>query len=105
MIGLTVDVYRGRIAVPKFFDYALFVSFFPQLIAGPIMRGRELLPQLVAGGVLTSERTRSGLWLIASGLVKKVIFAEAPYDKEFIVTVKDKYGTKKKFTFTAFEPA
>jgi D-alanyl-lipoteichoic acid acyltransferase DltB (MBOAT superfamily) len=60
----------------------LFVTFFLHLIAGPIMRGHELLPQFEAGGVTHPVRTRRGLWLIASGLVKKCILADyllAPY--------------------------
>jgi D-alanyl-lipoteichoic acid acyltransferase DltB (MBOAT superfamily) len=46
------------------------------LIAGPIMRGYELLPQLESGGAPNAERTRRGVWLVAAGLVKKTIFAD-----------------------------
>ena len=45
-IAFQVDLYRGRTAKPKALDFALFLSFFPQLIAGPIVHGRRLLPQL-----------------------------------------------------------
>jgi alginate O-acetyltransferase complex protein AlgI len=77
IIALSVDTYRGSIPPVKSFSrYALFISFFPQLIAGPILRGREFLPQLEAGGEITAERNRRGVWLLASGLVKKVIFAD-----------------------------
>ncbi|MHC5062652.1 MAG: MBOAT family O-acyltransferase [Planctomycetota bacterium] len=77
MIALTVDTYRGRIeAVDSLPRYALFVSFFPQLIAGPIMRGREFLPQLEAGGEMTRRRNQRGLSLLASGMVKKVLIAD-----------------------------
>jgi alginate O-acetyltransferase complex protein AlgI len=77
IIALSVDTYRGTTPPVKSFSrYALFISFFPQLIAGPILRGYEFLPQLEQGGRFSSERTRRGLWLIASGLVKKVIFAD-----------------------------
>jgi alginate O-acetyltransferase complex protein AlgI len=86
IIALNVDVYRGDIAAPKnFARYLLFVSFFPQLIAGPILRGSEFLPQLARGGEFSAERTRRGLWLIASGLTKKVIFGDfllAPFVNE-----------------------
>ena len=77
IIALNVDIYRGvSPPVTSFARYSLFISFFPQLIAGPILRGSEFLPQLERGGVQSSSRTRRGLWLIASGIGKKVIFAD-----------------------------
>lgn len=77
IIALSIDAYRGEIDAPKGFGrYLLFVSFFPQLIAGPILRGREFLPQLARGGEFSAERTRRGVWLIAAGLTKKVIFGD-----------------------------
>lgn len=77
IIALHVDVFRGEIRAPqRFRDYALFISFFPQLIAGPIVRGHELLPQLQTGAAPTIERTRRGLWLLASGLLKKVVIGD-----------------------------
>ena len=86
IIALSVDVYRGSLReLPSLSRYALFVSFFPQLIAGPILRGNDFLPQLERGGLQDSVRNRRGLWLIASGLVKKVILADfflAPFVNE-----------------------
>jgi D-alanyl-lipoteichoic acid acyltransferase DltB (MBOAT superfamily) len=76
IVSLSVDVYRGRRPCPSFARYLLFVTFFPHLIAGPIMRGGELLPQLDAGGERTPERTRRGLWLFFTGLAKKTVFAD-----------------------------
>lgn len=77
IIALSVDTYRRRIEpVESFARYALFISFFPQLIAGPILRGAEMLPQLATGGRPSSARTRRGFWLLVSGLVKKVVFAD-----------------------------
>jgi D-alanyl-lipoteichoic acid acyltransferase DltB (MBOAT superfamily) len=77
IIALAVDTSRGRIdPVRSLSRYALFVSFFPQLIAGPILRGNQFLPQLERGGQQNPERTRRGLWLIASGTLKKVVFAD-----------------------------
>jgi len=71
IIALTVDTYRGQVEpVQRFSEYALFIAFFPQLIAGPIVRGWQLLPQIREGGRITRERTRQGIWLIASGLEK-----------------------------------
>jgi D-alanyl-lipoteichoic acid acyltransferase DltB (MBOAT superfamily) len=85
IVSLNVDVYKRRLSCPTFARYALFVTFFPHLIAGPIMRGHELLPQLEAGGAHTPERNRRGLWLLASGLAKKAILADyllAPFANE-----------------------
>jgi D-alanyl-lipoteichoic acid acyltransferase DltB (MBOAT superfamily) len=83
IIALSVDSYRGATPpVQSLREYALFISFFPQLIAGPILRGSMFLPQLRAGGRVSPDRTRRGLWLLASGLVKKVVVADfllAPY--------------------------
>ena len=76
IVSLSVDVYRGRRPCPTFGRYLLFVTFFPHLIAGPILRGGELLPQLDAGGARTPERTRRGLWLFFAGLAKKTVFAD-----------------------------
>ena len=77
ILALTIDCYRGNIEPPRSLGrYALFVSFFPQLIAGPILRGSDLLPQLARGGRTSPERTRRGLWLLASGMTKKVVLAD-----------------------------
>lgn len=77
ILALVIDSYRGTLEPPRSLArYALFVSFFPQLIAGPILRGSQLLPQLARGGQMSRERTRRGLWLVASGVTKKVVFAD-----------------------------
>jgi alginate O-acetyltransferase complex protein AlgI len=77
IISIAVDSARTRSrTVPSLFHYMLFIAFFPHLIAGPILRGEELMPQLEAGPRPSNEKTQRGLWLIAAGLVKKVIFAD-----------------------------
>lgn len=77
IIALNVDCYRRQIQAPKSLTrYALFISFFPQLIAGPILRGADFLPQLERGGEMTRVRTQRGIWLIVCGLVKKLVFAD-----------------------------
>jgi alginate O-acetyltransferase complex protein AlgI len=77
ILALTIDAYRGELEeAPPLHRYALFVCFFPQLIAGPILRGFEFLPQLESGGQPSWDRTRRGLWLIGVGLGKKVIIAD-----------------------------
>ena len=76
-LGYTVDVYRKDIyAERNFFRYALFVSFFPQLVAGPIERSKNLLIQLNEKHTFSFERVRSGLLLMLYGLFQKVVLAE-----------------------------
>ncbi len=76
-MSYTIDVYRGRTrSTREFLDFALFVSFFPQLVAGPIERARHLLPQLLKPRTLSFEQTTRGLYLILFGLFKKVAIAD-----------------------------
>ncbi len=78
-IGYLADIYRGDETKPAFIDYALFVSFFPQLVAGPIVSGREMMPQFetIAGRRPDPERIGRGLTLFVLGLAKKVLIADA----------------------------
>jgi len=77
-IGYTVDVYRGRLpACRRLLDFATFVAFFPQLVAGPISRAPNLLPQIEADRARPTRRqVTSGLLLILLGLFKKVVLAD-----------------------------
>jgi|WetSurMetagenome_2_1015567.scaffolds.fasta_scaffold89738_2 alginate O-acetyltransferase complex protein AlgI len=72
-----IDIYRGRLAPERnFIDYAVFVSFFPQLVAGPIERGAHLLPQIRSARVITKEKVMTGLNLVLLGFFKKVAIAD-----------------------------
>lgn len=72
-----VDVYRGKLKPqPNLGMYALYVSFFPQLVAGPIERSTNLMPQLFANHGFDRARAASGLRLILWGLLKKVAIAD-----------------------------
>jgi len=74
-MSYSIDLYRGNIQPSKnLLDFAVFVSFFPQLIAGPIVRAAEFLPQLENNRVL--DFSKSNFLLILSGLVKKVLIAD-----------------------------
>lgn len=76
-IGYTVDVYRRHIkAEPSLPRFLLFVSFFPQLVAGPIERASSLLPELQAKRRLCAENFVSGGKLILWGLFKKIVVAD-----------------------------
>ena len=76
-ISYLVDVYRGRVAASRnFFDVALYIAFFPQLVAGPIARASQFLPQLAERRRLSSDVVDRALMLIALGLFKKVACAD-----------------------------
>lgn len=72
-----IDVYRGEIYAEKnFFRYALFVSFFPQLVAGPIERSKNLLKQLAVPQKFSFENAREGILLMIWGYFLKMVIAD-----------------------------
>ncbi|MEO8994023.1 MAG: MBOAT family O-acyltransferase [Rhodanobacter sp.] len=75
-IAYAVDIYRRQMrAVRDPVDFSLFISFFPHLVAGPIIRPMDFFPQLSQRDALTSEDSRWGMREILKGLIKKVAFA------------------------------
>lgn len=76
-LGYLIDVYRGDIYAEKnFLRYALFVSFFPQLVAGPIERSKNLLVQLYKPQSFSYENLRKGALLVLYGLFLKMVIAD-----------------------------
>ena len=76
-LSYTVDVYRGEIYAEKnIFRYALYVSFFPQLVAGPIERSKNLLKQLAVPKPFDFERARDGFLLMLWGYFLKLVLAD-----------------------------
>lgn len=76
-LGYTFDVYSGEIKAEKnFLRYALFVSFFPQLVAGPIERSKSLLMQLKEKHAFSFERMKDGLLLMLWGYFMKLVLAD-----------------------------
>ncbi len=76
-LGYTIDVYQKKIKPElNLGKYALFVSFFPQLVAGPIERSTHLLPQFSQKFTFDYDRIKDGLIIIIWGLVKKVVIAD-----------------------------
>jgi len=76
-LGYTIDVYYGRIPPTRSFrDFALFVAYFPQLIAGPILRARDFLPQLQRNRLFSEADIAGGIDLFLLGLLKKVFVAD-----------------------------
>ena len=76
-LSYTIDVYKRKIApLDSYTDYAFFVSFFPQLVAGPIVRARDFIPQIYKSTLVTNAMMGRGLFLIISGLFKKVVISD-----------------------------
>jgi D-alanyl-lipoteichoic acid acyltransferase DltB (MBOAT superfamily) len=76
-LGYSIDVYRGTVKAERdFLSYALFVTFFPQLVAGPIERTAALLPQFKVNHPFDYGRVTGGLRLAAWGMFKKVVIAD-----------------------------
>ncbi|MEM6991860.1 MAG: MBOAT family O-acyltransferase [Myxococcota bacterium] len=95
-LSYTIDVWRGRLTPePSFRKFALFVTFFPQLVAGPIVRASELLPQLHIRPRLSARRMEEGLFRIFKGLAKKVILGDwiAGHFTDAVFTNPDAYAS------------
>jgi D-alanyl-lipoteichoic acid acyltransferase DltB (MBOAT superfamily) len=76
-MSYTIDVWRGEQApADRYLDYLLFVCFFPHLVAGPIVRPAQMLPQLARPLRADAELQAAGLWRIATGLAKKVLVGD-----------------------------
>ncbi|MEO7326223.1 MAG: MBOAT family O-acyltransferase, partial [Dokdonella sp.] len=77
-MAYTLDVYlRRALPAKNFLDYALFVTFFPHLVAGPIMRPTELVPQFETPRRATADQLRFGLVLMTLGLFQKIVLADS----------------------------
>lgn len=99
IIGYMIDVYRGKIRAEKNFGvFALFVSFFPQIVAGPIQRGNEFLHQFYQKRQMNLVKVKEGLILILWGLFKKIAISDKlavyvnkvydnPYDYSGIILI------------------
>ncbi len=76
-MSYTIDIYRGELKPTRdFLNFALFVSFFPQLVAGPIERAKHLLPQVEKPRFLSYDGLTTGAWLIFWGMFKKIAIAD-----------------------------
>jgi alginate O-acetyltransferase complex protein AlgI len=92
-LSYTIDVYRGKLEPETHFGiFALYVSFFPQLVAGPIERAVRLLPQLRREHRFEEERVISGLRLILWGVFKKVVIAD-----RLAIYVNNVYGSPEEY--------
>lgn len=76
-LSYTIDVYRKDIQpLDSLLDYAFYVSFFPQLVAGPIVRARDFIPQIRKPLFVSQEMFGRGIFLIVSGLFKKTVISD-----------------------------
>ncbi|MBE3085329.1 MAG: MBOAT family protein [Bacteroidetes bacterium] len=76
-LSYTIDVYRKKMdPVRNIIDFGFYVSFFPQLVAGPIVRASEFIPQLYREFHLTKREFSHALFLISKGLIKKIIISD-----------------------------
>lgn len=76
-ISYLVDIYRGQMQpATNFLQYCFFLTFFPPLLAGPVVRAKDMMPQIAANPVATRRMVSEGLFLIILGLIKKVIVAD-----------------------------
>ncbi len=76
-MSYTIDIYRGKIKpLDRFEDYLFYLSFFPQLVAGPIVRAKDFIPQIRKPLLVTSDMMGKAIFLIATGLFKKAIISD-----------------------------
>lgn len=76
-LSYSIDIYRGNLKpTNNFIDFALFVAFFPQLVAGPIEKARHLLPQLSSKRIPTRKQLSEGVILVVTGLFRKVMIGD-----------------------------
>ncbi len=76
-LSYTIDIYRRKLEpTTSLLDFAVYVAFFPQLVAGPIERASHFLPQVARPRTISAGQIEAGLWLIIWGLFKKVVIAD-----------------------------
>ncbi len=76
-ISYIVDIYRGQIKPCRsLLDYVFFLTFFPPLLAGPVVRAKDMLPQIKGNPVITRDMVSEGVYLIILGLIKKMVIAD-----------------------------
>ena len=110
-IAYLVDSYRGETAEYDFLNYALFVTFFPQLIAGPIVHHAEMMPQFASKWNLVKnyKNIATGLFIFSIGLFKKVVIADtfatwatAGFDHAEVLNLLEAWATSLSYTFQLY---
>ncbi|MCU0377605.1 MAG: hypothetical protein MUC78_05040, partial [Bacteroidales bacterium] len=76
-LSYSIDIYRGRMEpVKNVIDFSFYLTFFPQLVAGPIVRASEFIPQMKGDYTITRNEFGHGLFLIIQGLIKKMLISD-----------------------------
>ncbi|MFA8439727.1 MBOAT family O-acyltransferase [Pueribacillus sp. YX66] len=110
-IGFLVDAYKGRVADFRFTNYVLFVVFFPQLIAGPIVQHKDVIPQFKRKETfqINYKNLTIGLFVFAAGLFKKVVIADSValwatpgFDEATSLTFYEAWGSALAYTFQLY---
>lgn len=110
-IAYLVDSYRGETKEYDFLNYALFVTFFPQLIAGPIVHHLEMMPQFASKFNLVKKykNIASGLFIFSIGLFKKVVIADTfalwatnGFDNTEVLNLVEAWATSLSYTFQLY---
>ena len=110
-IAYLVDSYRLETKEYDFLNYAVFVTFFPQLIAGPIVHHAEMMPQFSKSGnkIINYRNISAGLFVFAMGLFKKVVIADTfaqwanlGFDQAAALTMTDAWMTSLSYTFQLY---
>lgn len=110
-IAFIIDSYEGLVEEKNFLNYALFVTFFPQLIAGPIVHHSEVMPQFanIKNKLLTISNVNKGLFIFSIGLFKKVVLADTfatwstqGFDYSTSLTFFEAWSTSLSYTFQIY---
>lgn len=110
-IAYLLDSYKGGTKEYDFLNYALFVSFFPQLIAGPIVHHKEMMPQFdrLRNKIINYNNLSLGVFIFSIGLFKKIViadsfavFANNGFDTTEVLTLTEAWGTSLSYTFQLY---
>lgn len=110
-IAFIVDSYEGLVKKKNFLDYTLFVIFFPQLIAGPIVHYKEVMPQFesLKNKIFNHDNIALGMFIFALGLFKKVVIADTfatwvhqGFDVQYTLSFFDAWITSLSYTFQLY---
>ena len=110
-IAYLIDSYRGETSEYDFLNYSLFVTFFPQLIAGPIVHHKEMMPQFASKYNLVKnyKNIATGMFIFSMGLFKKVVIADAfsvwasaGFDKAEVLNLVEAWATSLSYTFQLY---
>ncbi len=110
-VAYLVDSYRREVQEHDFLNYAIFVSFFPQLIAGPIVHHKEMMPQFAnnRAKVINYKNISSGIFIFSVGLFKKVVIADTfsvwannGFDTAGTLNFFEAWGTSLSYTFQLY---